>query len=305
MKRRPILLLATAALLLSLVVPAVVLGAPFPGTIALPNGFAPEGIATGRGTTFYAGSLSGAGIWRGDYRTGEGALLVEGGGPFVGMTVDAHNRLWVAGGPAGTGFVFDASTGAAISTFSFSTAPTFVNDVVVTRDAAYFTDSMRPAIYRVPLGTGGGIGAPSTIALDPSAIGFVAGAFNLNGIEATPSGDTLIVVNSTAGALFSVDASSGAVAEVDLGGASVGNGDGILLHGQTLYVVRNQLNVVAVVELSSDLGHGTVVDEVSVDGFDVPTTIARFGSSLYAVNARFGTPVTPDTEYWISGLDRS
>ena len=24
--------------------------------------------------------------------------------------------------------------------------------------------------------------------------------------------------------------------------------------------------------------------------------------SLYAVNARFGTPVTPDTEYWISRL---
>jgi hypothetical protein len=29
----------------------------------------------------------------------------------------------------------------------------------------------------------------------------------------------------------------------------------------------------------------------------VPTTIAAFGHALYVVNARFGTPPTPDTQY--------
>jgi hypothetical protein len=29
----------------------------------------------------------------------------------------------------------------------------------------------------------------------------------------------------------------------------------------------------------------------------VPTTIAAFGDALYAVNARFDTPPTPDTDY--------
>ncbi len=303
--RRRISPLATAALLLSLLVPAAVgAAAPFPATISLPDGFAPEGIATGRGTTFFAGSLSGAGIWRGDYRTGDGAFLVNGGGPFVGMAVDARDRLWVAGGPSGTGHVFDAATGSAIEAFTFATAPTFVNDVVVTGEAAYFTDSFRPVIHRVPIGPGGAIGTPTTMALDPMAIGFVAGAFNVNGIDATPNGDTLIVVNSTAGALFSVDPATGDVAEIDLAGASVSNGDGILLHGRTLYVVRNQVNLVAVVALAPDLATGVLVEHVAVDGFDVPTTIARFGSSLYAVNARFGTPVTPETQYWISRLDR-
>ncbi len=99
------------ALLLAFAAPAAVGAAAFPDRIDLPDGFAPEGIAIGRGTTFYSGSLSGQGIWRGDLRTGDGAFLVEGGGPFVGMKVDAANHLWVAGGPAGNGYVFDAGTG--------------------------------------------------------------------------------------------------------------------------------------------------------------------------------------------------
>jgi hypothetical protein len=34
----------------------------------------------------------------------------------------------------------------------------------------------------------------------------------------------------------------------------------------------------------------------------VPTTIAEQGSRLYAVNARFGTPATPTTDYWVTRL---
>jgi sugar lactone lactonase YvrE len=289
------------ALAMTLAVPAL---AAFPARIELPDGFAPEGIATGRGTTFYTGSLSCAGIWRGDYQSGTGDFLVEGGGPFVGMKVDAHDRLWVAGGPVGIGYVFDATSGVQLATFSFVTAPTFINDVVVTGDAAYFTDSMRPAIYRVPIGPGGAIGAPETIDLDPAEIGFVPGAFNLNGIESTSDGATLIVVNSTAGALYTIDAASGDVAKIDLGDATVASGDGLLLHGRQLYVVRNFLNLVAVIELAPDLASGTLVDEITSPDFDVPTTAARFGSSLYLVNARFGTEVTPMTDYWVTRIDR-
>jgi sugar lactone lactonase YvrE len=297
-------LLPAVGLMLAAMVALPAAATTFPDRIDLPNDFAPEGIATGRGTTFYTGSLAGLGIWRGDYRTGEGDFLVDEGGPFVGMKVDARNRLWVAGGPAGTGYVFDASSGDQLASFTFAAAPTFINDVVVTGDAAYFTDSMQAAIYRVPIGPGGAIGTPATIALDPAAIGFVAGAFNLNGIDATADGDTLIVVNSTAGALYAVDPGSGDVSPIDLAGASVSNGDGILRAGRTLYVVRNQLNVVAVVELAPDLTSGVVVEELAPDDVDVPTTVARFGSSLYLVNARFGTTDEPPVPYWVTRIDR-
>src|SRR5689334_10354962 len=48
----------------------------FPDVIPLPNGFQPEGIASGNGTTFYVGSIPTGAIYRGDLRTGEGAVLV-------------------------------------------------------------------------------------------------------------------------------------------------------------------------------------------------------------------------------------
>lgn len=291
--------LPTLVLVISVASAGSVLAASFPERIDLPNGFAPEGIETGRGSTFYVGSLTGAGIVRGDYRTGETQSLVESGGPFVGMKVDARNQLWVAGGPAGTGYVFDAGTGDQLRLLQLAPSgeATFVNDVVVTDEAAWFTDSWRGVIYRVDLANG------STSEVDLTALAPAAPfVFRLNGIDATPEGDTLIVVNSTDGELYRIDATSLEVATIDVGGEAV-HGDGILLQGRTLFVVRDQDHV-AVIELSPDLSTGTVVDELTGD-FDVPTTVARFGSALYVVNAAFRPPGSPPaTEFWVTKLAR-
>jgi sugar lactone lactonase YvrE len=276
---------------------------PFPSVIDLPAGFQPEGIAIGTGTTFYAGSLAGAGIHRGDLRTGDIEPFIPGNGrTFVGMKVDDRGRLWVAGGASGSGYVFDATTGEQLATFAFGGSPTFVNDVIVTQDAAWFTESRRPVIYRVDLAPDGTIGAVTTIDLT-GEIEFVAG-FNLNGIAATPDGSTLIVVNSTTGKLYTIDTDTLAVDEIDLGGVALTAGDGILLHGKRLYVVRNRLNAIAVVKLAPDFTSGTVVETLGSLFFQVPTTIARHGNALYAVNARFGTTPTPSTTYTAVRVDR-
>src|SRR5262245_13218038 len=133
---------------------------PFPPVIQLPTGFQPEGIEVGKGTTFYAGSVASGAIYRGNLRTGGGAILVPGGAsrPATGIELDSRNRLFVAGAGSGNAYVYDAKTGALIRTYNFATAPTFINDVVVTNDAAYFTDSMKAVLYRVPLGAGGALG---------------------------------------------------------------------------------------------------------------------------------------------------
>ena len=285
------------AVLLALTAPAAVGAAAFPNRIDLPDGFAPEGIAIGRGTTFYSGSLSGQGIWRGDLRTGAGSLLVVGGGPFVGMKVDAANRLWVAGGPAGNGYVFDAETGDPLMAFQLAPVgeASFVNDVVVTGEAAWFTDSFRGVIYRVDHRTGQETEVDLTD-LAPAE----ANVFRLNGIDATPNGKTLIAVNSTAGELYRIDARTGETTVIDMGGASVA-GDGLLLTGHTLYAVRNQDHV-AVIHLAPDLSSGVIVDQLTGD-FDVPTTVARHGSSLYVVNAAFRPPgAPPATEFWVTRI---
>jgi sugar lactone lactonase YvrE len=289
---------------LTLIASPAAAGAAFPSVISLPNGWLPEGIAIGDGTTFYAGSRQTGptgGIYRGDLSTGEGSIFVTGGGPYTGMKVDDFGRLWVAGAGTGRGYVFDATTSELLETFQFVTDAnaTFINDVVVTKDAAFFTDSNRQVLYRVDIDPSGEIDSDTVTNLPLTGIQFVAG-FNLNGIDATPNGMTLIVVNSSTGRLYAVDPTTGAADEIELaGGATVTQGDGILLHGNTLYVVRNRSNEIVVIELAPDLSSGTVVDTITSPTFDVPTTIARHGNALYAVNARFSTTPTPTTPYTV------
>ena len=60
----------------------------------------------------------------------------------------------------------------------------------------------------------------------------------------------------------------------------------------------------AVIRLDAGGTSGTLVDQLTSDQFDVPTTVARYGSSLFLPNARFSTPPTPDTEYQVVRIDR-
>ena len=91
--------------------------------------------------------------------------------------------------------------------------------------------------------------------------------------------------------LYRVDPLTGVAEIIDLGGELVTNGDGLWLDGRTLYVVRNQLNRIAVVELDPTLTTGEYVEDITSPYFDIPTTVAEFGNALYAVNARFSTPI--------------
>lgn len=283
--------------------------APFPDVIPLPDGFQPEGIAVGTGSTFYVGSIPTGAVYRGDLRTGEGEVLVppQSGRAAIGLKYDDRTGLlFVAGGPTGFAFVYDGETGENVAAIQLTTLPSFINDVAITNDAAYFTNSFQPTLYRVALENNGQLPAMPTVEEIPLGgdYQFTPGAFNANGIAATPNGKTLIIVNSTEGALYTVDPNTGVATRIDLGGGEVPAGDGILLQGKTLYVVQNQLNQIAVIRLSADLTSGEIVETITSPNFRVPTTIARFGNSLYAVNARFDTPPTPDTEYEVVRVPR-
>jgi sugar lactone lactonase YvrE len=260
----------------------------FPEVIQLPAGFQPEGIEVGRGTTFYVGSRVTGAIYRGNLRTGTGTNLVPGGAGRLATGIEfSRNRLFVAGAGTGDGYVYNARTGALVRSYDFASTDTFINDVVVTRSTAYFTDSRKAVLYKVPIGPGGALGAFATLSLTGASLALPG--FNLNGIDATRNGRTLVAVQSNTGKLFRIDAATGAAQEITLAdGESVPNGDGILLTGRTLYVVQNQNNRVAVISLAANLASGTVVTRLSDPDFAVPTTIDDLGRRLYAVNARFG-----------------
>lgn len=293
--------------LLGLVLGAFVLAAPalaqpFPDLIPLPTGFQPEGIARGHGPTFFVGSIPTGAVFRGDLRTGEGEVLVPGqaGRSAIGLEVDQQGRVFVAGGPTGGAWVYDGQTGEELAAYQLATGgdPTFVNDVVVTGDAAWFTDSFRAVLYRVPVGATS-LGDPSSVETLPLTGDFelVPGEFNTNGIETTPDRSRLVIVQSITGMLFTVDPETGVTDEIELTGGDASFGDGLLRRGTTLYVVQNQLNRIEVIELTSDGGAGTVVAQLTDADLDVPTTVAWFGSALYAVNSRFGIPSPETADY--------
>ncbi|MFI0420862.1 SMP-30/gluconolactonase/LRE family protein [Spongiactinospora sp. 9N601] len=274
----------------------------YPTTISLPNGFRPEGIATGPGPYAYFGSLGDGSIYRADLRDGSGAIISPGPGTSsVGMKTDRRGRLFVAGGGSGGARVIDTRTGRILASYQLSSVPALINDVVVTRDAAYFTDSTNPVLYKLPL-HGRRLPAAATPIPITGDLVYRPG-FNANGITPTPDGRGLIVVQSNTGGLFRVDP-SGATRQIDLHGETLPAGDGLLLLGRTLYAVQNQLNSVAVIRLNAEGTEGHVERRVTDPRFDVPTTVAAFGDRLYLPNARFSTPPTPETPYTAVAIPR-
>jgi len=278
----------------------------FEDVIALPDGFQPEGIAIGRRGTAYVGSLADGDVYVFDVRSGEEIRTLEGPGtPSVGLKIDNRGRLFIAGGPTGEARVVDAATGDLLQSYTLTKAPTFVNDVVVTRNAAWFTDSQQAQLYKLPIGPGGALPEPDAIEVVPLSGDWVQQqGFNANGIAETPNHQALLVIHSSTGILFRVDPETGVATVVDLGGTVLTNGDGLLVVGRTLYVVQNQLNRVAILRLNAAGTRGELVDHRTDPDFQVPTTIAKFGKGLYLPNARFDTPPTPDTAYSVVRIDR-
>jgi sugar lactone lactonase YvrE len=287
--------------------PASDLGRPsFPAVLQLPAGFQPEGITRGRGTRLFVAGFANGGIYEVDARTGEGEFLVPpqtNGRKAVGIKLRRGGQLFVAGGDTGHAYVYDARTGESLADLVLAIPSegngTFVNDVILTGEAAYFTDSFRSVFYKVALGGKGDVPEQDDVTTIPLTGDYESvDGFNANGIEVTPRGD-LIIVNGATGKLYRVDPDSGVAALIDLGEGSVVNGDGLVLLGRTLYVVENFSNQVAVVELSRRFDRGEVVDTITDPGFDIPATAAFLAGALYVTNARFTTPPTPETTYTV------
>jgi sugar lactone lactonase YvrE len=283
-------LLAVVSALLVLLAPAP--AAAHPATLSLPDGFQPEGIATGPGPVAYFGSRVDGDVYRVDLRTGRGAVFSPGPGtPSLGMKTDGRGRLYVAGGTGGDARVVDTRTGAVLASHEFATGNTFVNDVVLTPGVAWFTDSRNPVLY--------GVTASGSVRTLPLTGDYVhrPDVNNGNGLTRTPDGRALLVVQSATGLLFRVDPDTGDARTVDLDGYVLVNGDGMLLEGRRLFVVQNRLNRVAVLDLDRAGTAGRLVHTITDERFDVPTTVARYAGRLYLPNARFSTPPTPETEY--------
>jgi hypothetical protein len=95
-------------------------------------------------------------------------------------------------------------------------------------------------------------------------------------------------------ALYVIDPETGVADAVEVRGEPLTGGDGLVLRGSTLYVVRG-FGRQSVVQLrlrpqARDRDRGREL----VDGdFNVPTTAALVAGDLYVVNGQFNDPGTP------------
>jgi sugar lactone lactonase YvrE len=255
----------------------------------------PEGVAYRSDTgDFYVGSTTDGTVFQGNVERGskEAEVFLEpesdGRTTAIGMKVDEEGRLFIAGGATGRIFVYDTESGDQIRRLDTPDAEaTFLNDVAVTPDGdAYFTDSIRPVLFRVPSTIDGVGDAEPWLNFENTPAEYQEG-FNLNGIDATEDGRYLVAVQSNTGELFRIDTESKEVIEINLGRDTLTNGDGLLLDGRTVYVVRNEQALIVPVKLSGEYITGEVGESFTDPSFAYPTTIAKTDGRLLVVNSQF------------------
>ena len=300
-RRTTLILIAFVGLFVVTVGHAQQAATPQTQTYTLPgDAVFPEGVAYDAATgNFYVGSTRDGAVYRGNVQDGSSELEVflPGGGDgrtsVTGMKVDAYGRLFIAGRNTGRAFIYDTATGDLIKVLKTPPATrTLLNDVTVTADAAYFTDSFRPVVFRVSL-TPEGVGEMERwLELRTTVIPHGNG-FNLNGVAATPDGRYLLTVHFDTGNLYRIDTRTKEVVEIDLD-TRLTTGDGLWLEKRTLYVVRENPASVVTVALSDDLASGEVMATLTHPSLDLPTTLAKVGDRLLVVNSQLdGTPPEP------------
>ncbi|PTA46647.1 SMP-30/gluconolactonase/LRE family protein [Micromonospora sp. RP3T] len=300
-------LLAAATAVLT----ALAVGAPRPAPASLrPDtylvsaepGVMPEGLTvTPAGTMYVTSSATGA-VYRGDIRRDRLRPFLPAGSDgrtsAAGIRVDHRGRIFVAGWATGALFVYapdgallarrDAAPGAAL------------NDLAVTADAVYVTDSATGTVWRAAL-DGGRVGA-----LDPWVRpgDFPAAPVFLNGIVADPPGRLALVAEQGGERLYRVDLTTRSVTEVEVTGGRMG-ADGLLLEGNRLYGVVNEPDgvggtqfVVNLARLDDGLRTARVLDRSRPVGTDrSPTSVARDAGRLLWVDSQLfaATPSPPFT----------
>jgi hypothetical protein len=266
----------------------------------------------GPGARLFAGSLADGRIQVLDRRTGRSRVLLPGveGRALRGLRYDGRSGLlWAVGndGPTGIVLAVRARTGAVERRVEVPGA-VFLNDLDVTRDAVWVTDSRVDRLTRIALR---GTGRPTSAAPVNLAIGGdwpTPEGNRANGIRALDR-HTLLVVNSTGAVLRTVDTRTGVATPVRVTGTTLTGGDGLVVRGRTLYVVRGTgQNSVAQFRLTAK-GHSKHrawtahhVRDLTDPALDVPSTATLAGGRLWAVNARFGVADPATAAYQVVGL---
>ena len=215
-------LIVACAAICSLTAPAALAESALPDKIALPNGFAPEGIEIAGGKTFFVGSTQTGAIYSGKPAHGRWAAssipgAAAGTRAATGIEYE-HGKLWVAGAAGGTARVYDVKTHALVREYHLAPASsTFINDAVVTKNAAFFTDSQRPVISAHRHRPRRRAGRPSPTSRSRATTTTSRVSSISTGSCATADGKHLIAVSTAGRKLFLINPATGAAKTIVTG----------------------------------------------------------------------------------------
>lgn len=215
----------------------------------------------------------------------------------LGLKADGQGRLWVAGARTGSMHVVDIATGQRLARFTTPEGPWLINDVALTSDAAYFTDTLRPVLWRVARDSVADAVLEPWLSFEGTVLEYGEEP-NLNGIVATPDGRYLIVVLMKTGRLFRIDTRTREVAAIDAGASALDGGDGLALIAQRLFLVRQSAGEVVALDLSPDLLTAVERKRIKPTELAWPATVAVRGDQLIVANSQLnrrgsGDPVLP------------
>jgi hypothetical protein len=278
-------------------------------TVALPDGFRPEGIASGPRTTYYAGSMENGSIVTGDLRRRTSRVLLQGQAErqIRGMQRDPRTGLlWATGNVGSVSHVWAVSTrtGLVVQDYTVPDAQ-FLNDLTVTRRAVWVTDSRVDRLTRIALSRRG-VPTSATPTFLPLTGRWPGGGTDTraNGIRRLSRGH-LVLDHSSAGGLWDVNTRTGDVRPIRVTGVTLTGGDGVERRGRTLWVVRGT-DRASVTQLRLQRRHGSWTASfrarLTDPTLDVPSTATFAGGLLWAVNARFGVASPETASYWITPL---
>ena len=277
----------------------------WPDVIPIPAGMQPEGIELGKDQDFFVGAVSWSGdltyagaICKGNFLTGESQVIVPPTGkPIKGLSYDERTDYLYGATGFSSGFsgpwwdqgvaVYAATSGRLLGEIIFGDG-IVTNDVLVTENAVYCTDSVSTTLYKIALEDNGRVFSTVPEKIEMTGFEMVDG-FNANGLVGDFDGKQLVIINISSGVLYRVDTETGAASPVDVQGEEqlFPNGDGLYMDGRTLYIMQNFAEKIAVVQLSEDLTQGTFVKNLVSDDFSIPTSITGYGDCVYAINSQF------------------
>ncbi|MBC7278494.1 gluconolaconase [Nocardioides sp.] len=255
-----------------------------------------EGIGVDKETgAFYVSEVTGGEIQRGSADRAQADEWLGGDGTdgrytARGITVDDEGRIYIAGGPNGTGndrpdlWVYSPE-GELLTALRVPDDNAFLNDVAIGPDgAAYFTNSNDPTIIRVAESADGW---QATEWADGSSLITPREGFNLGGIVLSQDRSAFVVAQGTTGQLWHFSIATGEVSEIDTDGADLRNADGLVRQGRDLAVIRNFDKQLVHLELNPSATSAEHVSSRATDPDRVLTTGKLLDGRMLLVDSHF------------------